>query len=598
MKMIKNNFIMISYVARFCPFYVLSASLYILAESFINIRGVLLIDEVITLVEQESTTFGMVLNRLIIYMIIVALCSLVQIFHNQYITPRYRHVWVKKIQRVMFEKSAQLDISCFDDPKVYDQFSKSLKEGDLKGIDTFDTFVYLLRNALVVVTIGTFIVLKDAILLIIVLAQSIINFILTGKVDHLYYVQSKETEPHWRRYSYIKRIFYLERYACEIKTTRLNELLIENQLQVKDDLDVIITRDSNKIFKYNITEDIFYQFVRNFFGYVYLIGRVYGVIGKTKIPIATFSSTVAAVQRITNYLYGVIYYFTSLRENANYIDDFLWLMKYKPIVEGKGGDKAPESIPQISISNLSFKYPSQDEYVLKNVNLSINPKEKIAIIGYNGAGKTTLIKLLLKFYEVEAGQILMDNNDYNKLDEKEIRNKFVSVFQNFQIYSTTVLENVLFRKRINEEDDKLVWDALEKADLGEKIRTLPKGLDTILTKEFDNEGLVLSGGEKQKLAIARIFASTSPIIILDEPTSSLDPVSEYEVNKKILNLCTEKTIVLISHRLSTVVDASIIYMFDRGEIIEQGTHQELMKKKGKYFEMFTTQAKLYTDISI
>lgn len=595
MKTIKNNFIMMSYVAKYCPMYVFSALLYVFSESFINIRGLLLIDEVIGLVEREGTTFSMVLSKLLVYLAIVAGTNLIQTFHIFYIVPRCRHLWIKKIQRVMYEKSANLDISCFDDPKEYDKFSKALKEGDIRGINTFDNFIYFLRNLAVVLTVGTFVVLRDVVLILIVLGQSILNFILTSKIDHLYYKESKETETYWRRFSYIKRLFYLEKYGCDIKTTRLSDLLIEDQMQVKDEMDKIYTKNTKKIFRYNIIEDIFYQFVRNFFGYVYLIGRVYGVVGKTKISIATFSSTTAAIQSITSYLYGVIYNFVALRENANYIEDFLWLMKYKPVVEGKGGEQAPDSIPVISINNLSFKYPSKDEYVLKNVNLTIKPKEKIAIIGYNGAGKTTLIKLLLKLYPTTEGKIFMDYMDYEILDEKSIRSKFASVFQNFQIYSMSVLENVLFRKRQSEEDDRIVWEALEKADLAEKIRSLPNGLDTILTKEFDNNGLVLSGGERQKLAIARIFASKSPIIILDEPTSSLDPVSEYEVNKKILNLCTEKTIILISHRLSTVVDASKIYMFDSGEIIEEGTHKDLMKKRGKYYEMFTTQAKLYTE---
>ena len=172
---------------------------------------------------------------------------------------------------------------------------------------------------------------------------------------------------------------------------------------------------------------------------------------------------------------------------------------------------------------------------------------------------------------------------------------YVSLFQNFQIYSVSVLENVLLRPRRNTEDDEIVWDALKKSGLYDKVMATEKKLDAIMTKEFDDKGLVLSGGEQQKLAIARIFANSAPIIILDEPTSSLDPISEYEINKKILDLCTEKTVVLISHRLSTVVDANKIYMMDKGRIVEQGNHRQLMHNKGKYYEMFETQAHFYQE---
>ncbi|MDD4057179.1 MAG: ABC transporter ATP-binding protein, partial [Bacilli bacterium] len=181
------------------------------------------------------------------------------------------------------------------------------------------------------------------------------------------------------------------------------------------------------------------------------------------------------------------------------------------------------------------------------------------------------------------------------IDEKEIRKMYVSLFQNFQIYSVSVLENVLLRPRKGVEDDEVVWDALKKSGLYDKVMATEKKLDTTMTKEFDDKGLVLSGGEQQKLAIARIFANSAPIIILDEPTSSLDPISEYEINKKILDLCTEKTVILISHRLSTVVDANKIYMMDKGRIVERGNHTQLMKKKGKYYEMFETQAHFYQE---
>ena len=186
---------------------------------------------------------------------------------------------------------------------------------------------------------------------------------------------------------------------------------------------------------------------------------------------------------------------------------------------------------------------------------------------------------MLKFYLADEGEIYLNDVPYRELNEKSLRQNFSAIFQNFQVYSVSVLENVLLRKRMNEEDDSIVWEALEKAGLKEKIEALPKGLDTILTKEFDNDGLVLSGGERQKLVLARVFASKSPIIIFDEPTSNLDPLAEYDINKKIIELSHSKTVIMISHRLSTIVDASTIYLIDGGRVIEQGDHQSLLKLK-------------------
>lgn len=593
MKIIKNNLLMVKYVIKFCPIYAISAAIYVISNSFLTLSEVLIIEKVTDLVINPEVTFNAILREVIIYTIVLGVSILIQCFHQGYLQPRFRQVWTKKIQHLMYEKASQLDIACFDDPKIYDCFSRALKEDDYKGINTFDNFVWFFRSLFALLTVGSYIIFKDILLIIFVLVQSTISFILNARNTKLWYQANKKEEKNWRRYGYIKRVFYLEKYTCDIKTTSLAKLLVSKQMETKEALDEGYKQTEKKNFYNWITEDIFYQLVRNFGGYAYLMYKVYQ--DPVKFSIGVFSSTVTAVFKFTNNLYGVVRSFVALRENALYINDFLWLMNYKPSIEGAGGIAVNGTNLVIKIDDVSFKYPNQDELVLKKINLEIHPQEKIAIIGYNGAGKTTLMKLLLKFYLPSEGKIMIDNLDYTTVDEKKLRFKFSSIFQNFQIYSVSVLENILFRKRMSAKDDDLCWEALAKAGLTEKIRNSKHGLDSILTKEFDDEGLVLSGGEKQKLALARIFASSSPIIILDEPTANLDPISEYEINKKIITLCQEKTIIMISHRLSTIIDASKIYMFSKGEIIEAGTHQELMNKRSKYYEMFTTQAKLYQE---
>lgn len=593
MKIIKNNLLMVKYVIKFCPIYAISAAIYVISNSFLTLSEVLIIEKVTDLVINPEVTFNAILREVIIYTIVLGVSILIQCFHQGHLQPRFRQVWTKKIQHLMYEKASQLDIACFDDPKIYDCFSRALKEDDYKGINTFDNFVWFFRSLFALLTVGSYIIFKDILLIIFVLVQSTISFILNARNTKLWYQANKKEEKNWRRYGYIKRVFYLEKYTCDIKTTSLAKLLASKQMETKEALDEGYKQTEKKNFYNWITEDIFYQLVRNFGGYAYLMYKVYQ--DPVKFSIGVFSSTVTAVFKFTNNLYGVVRSFVALRENALYINDFLWLMNYKPSIEGAGGIAVNGTNLVIKIDDVSFKYPNQDELVLKKINLEIHPQEKIAIIGYNGAGKTTLMKLLLKFYLPSEGKIMIDNLDYTTVDEKKLRFKFSSIFQNFQIYSVSVLENILFRKRMSAKDDDLCWEALAKAGLTEKIRNSKHGLDSILTKEFDDEGLVLSGGEKQKLALARIFASSSPIIILDEPTANLDPISEYEINKKIITLCQEKTIIMISHRLSTIIDASKIYMFSKGEIIEAGTHQELMNKRSKYYEMFTTQAKLYQE---
>ena len=209
------------------------------------------------------------------------------------------------------------------------------------------------------------------------------------------------------------------------------------------------------------------------------------------------------------------------------------------------------------------------------------------MVGYNGAGKTTLTNLLLRLYDVEGGSIEIGGRDIREETVYSHRNRFAAVFQDFQIFSATVGENVALD---TEYDEERVWRALELAGFD---KALPQGLQTILLREFDENGLMLSGGEQQKIAIARAFYKACPYIILDEPSANLDPISEYELNRAMMTGAENKTVIFISHRLSTTRHADKIYMMENGRIIESGSHEELMNKGGKYARMFNLQAEKY-----
>jgi ATP-binding cassette subfamily B protein len=223
--------------------------------------------------------------------------------------------------------------------------------------------------------------------------------------------------------------------------------------------------------------------------------------------------------------------------------------------------------------------------------MTIKAGQKIALVGYNGAGKSTLVKLILRLYDPNSGKVLINGEGIKDFTISSYRSKFSTIFQDFRIYSASVAENVLCGKYTN-VDEKRVNSALSNSGFDEKLASMPHGIDTVLTKEFDSEGINLSGGEAQKIAIARVFARDCDIVILDEPSSALDPDSEYELNKTLMT-AFDKTVIIISHRLSTTRMADMIYMLEDGKIIEQGDHDSLMKLDGKYAEMFNKQAEKY-----
>ena len=241
---------------------------------------------------------------------------------------------------------------------------------------------------------------------------------------------------------------------------------------------------------------------------------------------------------------------------------------------------------------MSFAYDENDKKALKNISLTIKPYEKVAFVGYNGAGKTTLTKLLMRLYDVSDGEILLNNVNIKDYKVKEYRNGFGAVFQDYQMFASSIGENVIMDE-INQESKIQILNALHHSGFTDKLKSLEKGIETSITREFDDAGVNLSGGEAQKVAIARVFAKPCSVIILDEPSSALDPISEYNLNQTMMEATKNKTVIFISHRLSSTRMADKIYMFEKGEIIERGSHQELMEYNGKYAQMFNLQAAKY-----
>ena len=244
------------------------------------------------------------------------------------------------------------------------------------------------------------------------------------------------------------------------------------------------------------------------------------------------------------------------------------------------------------MKDVRFAYDTRR--IFNDICFQIATNEKIAIVGRNGAGKTTLIKLLLRLYDPASGSITFNQTNYKDIPVRKIRKRIGVVFQDMQFFSLSIAENILLRPLSNnEEDTTTVMSALKKAGLLEKVQSLPHGIHSILTKEFDDEGVVLSGGELQKLALARVFASDCDIVILDEPSSALDPISEKEMFDFMYSAVAGKSMILITHRLSSVKMAHKIYFMEEGNITEAGTHAELMQRHGKYYEMFNLQAENY-----
>ena len=266
------------------------------------------------------------------------------------------------------------------------------------------------------------------------------------------------------------------------------------------------------------------------------------------------------------------------------------------------GDRTLDTFESIEFKNVTFAYQIKDEkegseetktvYALKNVSFKINKGDRIALVGYNGAGKTTITKLMMRLYDVTEGEILINGINIKEYRLDMLREKIGAVFQDYKVFAATVAENVL-ADVYTPEKEQTVLEALNDSTFDEKLEALPNGISTELTKEFYKEGTELSGGENQKIAIARVFAHNNELIVMDEPSSALDPIAEYNLNLGIDKNAKGKTVVFITHRLSTTRHVDMIYMLENGQIIESGSHDDLISSNGKYATMFNLQASKY-----
>lgn len=245
---------------------------------------------------------------------------------------------------------------------------------------------------------------------------------------------------------------------------------------------------------------------------------------------------------------------------------------------------------EIEFKNVSFKYPNMESYALKNINIKINNGEHLAVVGRNGSGKTTFIKLMCRLYDVTDGEILINGINIKEYSKESIISLYSVVFQDFKIFSTTLAQNI----STNEEYDKeRLYDALDKANIKDRVLKMENKECTYLYKDLDKAGVEISGGEAQKLALARALYKDAPIVILDEPTAALDPIAEHEIYNRFNSFVENKTAIYISHRLSSCVFCDKIAVFDKSKLVESGTHQELLIAGEKYFELWNAQAKYY-----
>lgn len=494
------------------------------------------------------------------------------------------------IRRKIMRKAKEVDVACFDLPEFYEKLENANREAGMRPIQILNSALNIVSTVIsmagyiaVLVSIS---VVAPFIVGVLALPYAVVNFVYRKKIVKYMFRRSKAR----RQMSY---------YSSSI----VNKDMVKEMrlLGIADDFEKRYDEVFKDYFK-GLKRIMIEEGVLNVaFGLLRIVAScvlfyfVASLVMNDSILIGDYSFYTGAVSAIGTGITTFITGTASVYEGTLFIDNLIAFMKHKSaVVSPENPKKLTKGTGHtVEFKNVGFKYPGTEKYVLKNFDLKIEKGETVALVGLNGAGKTTLIKLLTRLYDVTEGSILVDGIDIRKYDIKEYYNMFGIVFQDFGRYAVTVKENIKYGKLDKQENHQDIINAAIQSNAIEYIDKLPDKFDTPLMRFFEETGTELSVGQWQKLAVARAFYSDADILILDEPTASLDALAEQEIFRQFDSLRQGKTTLFVSHRLSSAVDADNIVVIKNGKIIERGNHKKLMSENGEYCKMFAAQAEKY-----
>lgn len=506
----------------------------------------------------------------------------------------YQFVYIRMhVMTERVEKALSMNYQMLEQPEILDMHGKAMNStgGNDVGVEALMRSLYQFGIQLVTMLVTfTTVVVLDWRMLFIILLLSVIQYFFFR-----YTIKKDKKEvwdalvPTWRKLNYMEHTTQDFGYAKDIRLFHMQDWLAGKQHESLEE------KQKKMVYSRNlwIVNSGFAHVVDTLSIAVIYGMLIYSVIGKN-LSIGDFTLYLGLATTFTEALTNILNSLGGFKQNSMQVDDFRSFMELKTEEEGEFLPVPQTDRYTFVFDNVSFRYKGAEDYALKNLSLTFEPGKRLAVVGLNGAGKTTFIKLLLRLYDVTEGRILLNGTDIRRFKREEYYKLFAPVFQNVELFAFPMSENVSMDSPEN-TDRELAKKYLIQAGLGDKLENLEKGVDTQLLKVIYDDGIDLSGGERQKLALARALYKGAPVIVLDEPTAALDALAEYQLYRNFDEMIGEKSAVYISHRLSSTRFCDHIAMFRAGEMIEYGTHEELLEKGGAYAEMFEIQAQYYRD---
>lgn len=597
-KSIKNDIYFLKYMFLYSKSYVIGEALVAVIEGLIPLIDIIipkmLIDSLIARISFKS-----IIYYIVIYIILQFLSSFLSAFITEKFINLNGHLYSMHFLLMINRKKIDLDMAQLDDPDVHQKIALAedlIYKGI--GIDMINNFFTAITSIVSIIATAAILVYANVYLLLVILVFACFSAFFNLKMENWELAQRDENIYLTRVLNYYIKIMGEKSCAKEMRLYGFAEWLMQKYHKTLKALRKRLKKLYNKSLHIR-TIGIVLETIKSNGIYLYLAWLAYS----KKITIGEFSQYFNASSQFSESILEFATFLMNLNINGKYIDSFRNFMELEPEMQKEYNienkdlfDNITKKKLELSLSNVSFRYKGSQDFVLNNINYTFEQGKVYLIVGENGAGKTTLIQLLSHLYKPYSGEIKLNNIPINNFNDADYKNLFSIVFQDFKYFAFTIAENVAldsYEPQNNALNTKINI-ALSKAGLKKKVDSLANGINTNLDKIFYEDGIILSGGENQKLAFSRAVFHDSKILVLDEPSSALDPVAEDELLKAFQKISEDKIVIYISHRLSSAVLADNILFLKDGKICECGSHKELIQKNGAYASYYHTQAKYYT----
>ncbi|MBO5968552.1 MAG: ABC transporter ATP-binding protein [Clostridia bacterium] len=559
----------------------------IILEPIVVVANTTIIQIIIgAIIAQKS--MGDIFLIIVIYSLLILTISLLRRLVAILYSEQKNFMVIQTIKKDVYNKAIKTDYKYFDDPEFYNNYTSAISQFPNQCSNAVELFFQILSTFTTIASLMALIIMLGPWIVIVTIVTVILSTLVQFKINKKYMDRYEQGLQADRRLNYIHRILYMKEYAADIKTTNLNSFISDKFNSAVSEKRAILKKFSKIILFWTSL----YTGIFTIKDVVIISYIVWGIINGTIAHIGMYTTLISASGNLTtslNRLFSVVSSLDKLDLFAKQIKRFF---EFDSTIESSINDCCYEwsNDPlEINMKCVNFQYPNSN-FSLKDISMSIPRGSKVAIVGQNGAGKSTLAKLLLRLYDVDHGEIMINGINIKRYQVKQLREHIGIAFQTPNIYALSMSENL---RLYNENDESELTTILEQINLFNVLEKNGGTLQSELTKEFCENGMILSKGEQQKLGLARLLSGEFGLILLDEPSSALDPLAEYEMTKLFFDQANKTTTIMIAHRLSTIRNADIIFLIDDGKIIEQGTHEDLMAIKGKYYTMFTKQAENY-----